>query len=1022
METLVYPGACSWYCSRAADVSPDGALLAYGCRNHVAVVHLPSRRLLCRTPPSRPAQRVACVSFSRAALPASPGAALLVTAGDDKAVRLWHLRPGDADGVAQASLAQAASHGEHGAEVTAVAFCYPVAVSGDQAGRLVSWDVAADRRVAGGAALGSAVTSAEVVSAAVVAVGCASGVVALVDARTCSVMSRVSAHAGEVTSMAWSPALGGMLATASRDRTLTEHCRPATLQRADQHKAVRMWVSAAWVGIDRSRLVYSGSSGELISWTIAPKGARQDPPKRIVSPHDRPVFSLCPVPPDATKIVSTGLDKRIALTDLNAKGAGWSVTALSGQVFSLSESPLAPGAVAAGVGDNSIRVWLTRGRQDPFDSLLLWRGVQTKATVVAFHPTEPGLLAYGTGDGHVGVYTVVPPTREGQRKQDPSPPLQLPTAHRNSVVYSLSWRACAGPAVLLSCGGDGVVLEHPVDDAVKDAANVDTKIRAANPDSERVTPYLLSKHSEASWDPSGNMLAIGNLDGSVSLFGPDYALVASLKPHQKTVTRLRWGFHTHGGVARVLLASASADHNVGVTDVGADGGPSWFLLSGHRGQVYDVSWRPHEAGPARLASASSEGCIIVWDVEARAQLAKFSAHESGVLSVQWSLSDPARLFSGGNDQTMKIWSVDDASLQSARERESNAQLKSEQPAAEPPAAVAQQPSMPPPEAASEQAPACDAAGQPQKQQQQPVEASLAPPTPSPEPPASVSPTRKKERQQRARAGDDGYEAQRAPAQGGNKSLFPAASIEDDSSEDALALLLALAKGEKSSAGGKTSMRLLCCAGAEARALVAEHAVAAAEAGNLNAAAQLELMRGDFSAYIERAVACASPHVSATWIGVAAALGRDVWEAAMAAQAETLERQNDYQGAVVCYLALQRVHDAISVYTRARMFADAVALARCRLCEGDPAVQQLLLAWAQHYDSQSMFVQAARCYVAAGMRELAMESMLRMASFRDGAPSVVLFGLRACSSFAAAIGHPKAQSCAEALRDAENGSS
>jgi len=50
-------------------------------------------------------------------------------------------------------------------------------------------------------------------------------------------------------------------------------------------------------------------------------------------------------------------------------------------------------------------------------------------TVIQWHPTQSGTLAFGTDDGRVGIYN----TMNAQHQL-------LPTGHRNGAVWSLSWR------------------------------------------------------------------------------------------------------------------------------------------------------------------------------------------------------------------------------------------------------------------------------------------------------------------------------------------------------------------------------------------------------------------------------------------------------------------------------------------------------------------------------------------------------------------------------------------------------
>lgn len=52
----------------------------------------------------------------------------------------------------------------------------------------------------------------------------------------------------------------------------------------------------------------------------------------------------------------------------------------------------------------------------------------------------------------------------------------------------------------------------------------------------------------------------------------------------------------------------------------------------------------------------------MWDVTRSQSLAEMREHEKRVWSVDFSLADPTRLASGGDDGTVKLWSINKAIL------------------------------------------------------------------------------------------------------------------------------------------------------------------------------------------------------------------------------------------------------------------------------------------------------------------------------------------------------------------------
>jgi eukaryotic-like serine/threonine-protein kinase len=99
------------------------------------------------------------------------------------------------------------------------------------------------------------------------------------------------------------------------------------------------------------------------------------------------------------------------------------------------------------------------------------------------------------------------------------------------------------------------------------------------------------------------------------------------------------------------LASASADKTVKIWDIAT--GKEQLALKGHDGLVRSVAFSPDGQ---RLASASDDKTVKIWDSATGNELLALKGHDGWVNSVAFS-PDGQRLASGSWDKTVKIWDI-----------------------------------------------------------------------------------------------------------------------------------------------------------------------------------------------------------------------------------------------------------------------------------------------------------------------------------------------------------------------------
>lgn len=144
------------------------------------------------------------------------------------------------------------------------------------------------------------------------------------------------------------------------------------------------------------------------------------------------------------------------------------------------------------------------------------------------------------------------------------------------------------------------------------------------------------------WSPDGGAIAVGGALG-IWLYSPDLGDLGRLRGHTKAVYDLAWS------PDGARLASASHDLTVRVWDRATQ--TELLTLEGHTGLVVAVAW---SADGRQIVSGGHDGTIRLWDAATGAPLTSVEAEQSWITDLDFS-PDGGALVSAGQDGSARLW-------------------------------------------------------------------------------------------------------------------------------------------------------------------------------------------------------------------------------------------------------------------------------------------------------------------------------------------------------------------------------
>jgi WD40 repeat protein len=486
----------------------------------------------------------------------------------------------------------------------------------------------------------------------------------------------LNGHATPVWSLAFSPN-GQTLASGDASGTILLHDVPwgqAVSQPLIGHQSRE--VRSLAFSPDGKVLVSAGSDGTLMLWDVNTGMALGSP----LTGHSGSVLSVA-FSPDGKMLASGGSDKTIRLWDVaEHHPIDPPLTGHTAAVQSVAFSPDGT-MLASGGSDKTIRLWDITDERRHTDPPLT--GHLAPVQSVAFSPSGK-MLASGSSDKTIILWDVA-------ERQPIGSPLAGHSGSVQSVAFSPDGKTLASGSadktirlwdvatraprdmpltgytervLRVAFSQDGTSLASGHADGAVILWNVGTTAPSRIGYSLQYPEYILSSAAVAR---DAKQFVLGRSDGTLTLRN----VFDSARLGREPISPRSWPFSGQGASVQsvvfswdgMVLASGSCAVPTGDFAACEQGEIRlWNVasreqlgapLTGQTGVVQTVAFNPDGK---MLASGSSDGTLLLWNVEDHQPISQLTGHTAGVQSVAFS-PDGKKLASGGSDGTLILWDV-----------------------------------------------------------------------------------------------------------------------------------------------------------------------------------------------------------------------------------------------------------------------------------------------------------------------------------------------------------------------------